>query len=118
MEKNIKQEVMNYLTKTAQHTFIKPKATFKFAEDRYEYDFENGTYFKVFIDGDKVKYLDYSDGYKKYKVSELDVDYYIKTYKGNALNVISHILFLNKNMKSIRQTKYVKSQIDEILKNL
>lgn len=119
MEKNIKQEVMNYLKKTSEHTFVKPKATFKWGStSRYECDYDDTTYFKVFVDGDKVSYLEYSDVYKKYQLKTIDVDYFVNKYKGNALCVISNILFLNKKMKSVKQTKYVKSQIDEILKSI
>lgn len=119
MEKNIKQMVMNYLTKTSKHTFIKPKSTFKWGTPSYyEYDYDNFTYFKLFINDDKVTYLEYSDVYKKYQLKTIDVDYYVNTYKDNALGVISDILFLNKKMKSIKQNDSVNSQIDEIIKNI
>ena len=48
MEKNIKQEIVSYLTKTSQHTFIKPKCSFNYQTGKYEYDYTQFTYFKVF----------------------------------------------------------------------
>ena len=114
LEQN-KQEVINYLTKTSIHTFLKPKATFKWGDYNnpgyYEYDFENGTYFKVFSQDDKWFYIEDD------KIKNLDIDHYLKYYGGNAKCVISHILFLNKNMKSVRNNKFVQSKIDDVLKS-
>lgn len=108
-----RKEVINYLTKTSKHVFIKPKATFKWGDANkpgyYEYDYENSTYFKVFSEDEKWFYIE--DG----KVKDLDIEHYIKYYDSNAMCVISHKLFLDKKMKSIRNTKFVKSQIDQIL---
>ena len=95
MEKNYKQEVMNYLTKTTSHVFQK----------------KDGTYLKVIIDNETVKVLEGT------KVTTLDVDWYVKNYKENAKNVITHRLFLNKEVRSVKQTKYIKDEISEILKN-
>jgi len=110
-----KQEVINYLTKTSIHTFLKPKATFKWGDSTkpgyYEYDYENSTYFKVFNEGEKWVYIE--DG----KIKNLDIDHYIKYYGNSAKCVISHKLFLDKKMKSIRNNKFVQSSIDEIVKN-
>ena len=41
----------------------------------------------------------------------------IKYYGGNAKCVISHKLFINNKMKSIRNNKFVQSKIEEVLKN-
>ena len=110
-----KQEVINYLTKTSIHTFLKPKATFKWGDMNnpgyYEYDYENGTYFKVFNEGEKWFYIE--DG----KIKNLDIDHYLKQYDSNAKCVISNSLFLNKKMKSVRNNKFVQSKIEEVLKN-
>jgi len=110
-----KQEVINYLTKTSIHTFLKPKATFKWGDMNkpgyYEYDYENSTYFKVFNEGEKWFYIEDD------KIKNLDIDHYIKYYGNNSKCVISHKLFLGKNMKSVRNNKYVQSKIEEVLKN-
>jgi hypothetical protein len=96
METNYKKQVMTYLTKTAGHTFQK----------------KDESYFKVSIDGETVKVLEGN------KLIKLDIDQYVKWYGENARNVVSHRLFLNKEMKSVKQTKYVKDEISEILKNI
>jgi hypothetical protein len=77
----------------------------------YEYDYENSTYFKVFNEGEKWFYIEDD------KIKNLDIDYYIKYYGNNAKCVISHKLFLDKKMKCIRNNKFIKSNIDEIIKN-
>lgn len=111
-----KQEVINYLKRTSIHTFIKPKANFKFGEmnkpGHYEYDYNDVTYFKVFNDGEKWFYIE--DG----KVKNLDIDHYIKYYGSNAKCVISNILFLDKKMKSVRNNKFTISKVEEVLKNI
>ena len=110
-----KQEVINYLTKTSIHTFLKPKATFKWGDmnnpSYYEYDYENGTYFKVFNDGEKWFYIEDD------KIKNLDIEHYLKYYGSNAKCVISNSLFLNKKMQSVRNNKFVQSKIEEVLKN-
>lgn len=112
-QEQIKQEVINYLNKTSKHTFIKPKATFKWGDVNtsgyYEYDYENITYFLVLDAGeiDFEKWLIFEDN----KNRELDIEFYLKHYGANAKNVISNILFLNKKMKSIKRTKKVISEL-------
>ena len=110
-----KQEVINYLTKTSKHVFLKPKATFKWGDSNnpgyYEYDFENGTYFKVFNEGEKWFYIEDS------QIKKLDIDHYLKYYGSNSKCVIGNILFLNKKMKSVKNNKFVQSKIEEVLKN-
>jgi len=104
-----RQQVINYLKKTSNHVFLNPKSTFKWGTDKpghYEYDFDNGTYFKVFTRDDKWFYL------KDNKIYSLDIDHYLKYYENNAKCVISNLLFLNNNMKSIRNTKFVQSKIN------
>jgi len=46
----IKSEIVNYLTKTSIHTFVKPRSNYKYGKEGHycEYDYENFTYFKVF----------------------------------------------------------------------
>lgn len=95
IDKN-RQKVLDYLDKTSKHTFVR--------KDR-----EDEGYFKVIKDGDKFKVL------RRGKVFPLDIDYYINYYGRNAKNVIKHRLFLNENMYSIKNTKYVKANLAEIL---
>jgi len=59
-KEQIKQEIVNYLTKTSIHTFIKPKATFKWKQEgsHYEYDYNEFTYFKVIKIGEDFYFLD------------------------------------------------------------
>jgi hypothetical protein len=95
METNYKKQVINYLTKTSAHTFQK----------------KDESYLKIFIDGETVKVLEGN------KLTVLDVDQYVKWYLENAKNVVTHRLFLNKEMRSVKQTKYVRSKINEILQS-
>ena len=112
----IQNETMNYLNKTLVHTFIKPKATFKWGNEtvpgRNEYDYNDFTYFKLI----KIE----NDFYilENNKLSKLDLEWYFKHYGKNAKCVIKHRLFLDKKVKSIKNTKFTKEQIDQILKSL
>jgi hypothetical protein len=51
------------------------------------------------------------------KIKNLDINHYIKYYGNNSKCVISHKLFLGKNMKSVSNNKSVQSKIEEVLKN-
>lgn len=104
MEKNHKQEVMNYLTKTSQHVF--------------EIESMNGqkTYFKVFLDGEKARYLQFS-GYKgRYELKEIDIQYFISK-KGNGKFLLGTMLFSSKS-RAVGQNKFVKQEIQGILNNI
>lgn len=90
-----KQEVLDYLKKTSRHVFEKENAS------------GEKTYLKVFFDGDDVKLLE--DG----KIKTLNVDGYV-AFSSNAKCVIKHVLFLNKKIKAVRQTRYVKDQIQDM----
>lgn len=111
MEKNIKQEIVSYLTKTSGHTFIKPKSKCinKDGKIEVEYDYHDFTYFKVFKNGEDFTYLEND------KVNKLDTDYYIKYWGSNAKDVLSKSLFLDKKMKSIRQNRYVVNEISKLI---
>lgn len=99
---NHKNQVMDYLTKTSKHTFTKTDLS----------DPTKFTYFKVFINDSVITVLENN------KIRTIDVDWYVRYYKENAKNVITHSLFLNKKMKSVKTTKFVKSQIEDILQNI
>jgi hypothetical protein len=111
-EQQIRKEVIDYLEKTSIHTFLKPKATFKWGDSKtpgyYEYDYENGTYFKVYKEGEEWFYI------QNESVCKLDVEGYLKYHRGNAKCGIGNFLFLGKNMKSVRNTKFVRSKIEEV----
>lgn len=109
-KEEIKLEIINYLEKTSNHTFIKPLSVYKWSKDggSYEYDYDNYTLFKIFkIDGDYYKL-------ENDKIKKIDIDFYLKYYENNSKNVIKHLLFLNKKMKSIRNTKIVKNKLEEL----
>jgi hypothetical protein len=88
----IKTEVINYLTKTSNHTFQK----------------ENGSYLKVFKKDDGSFYV-FED---KTVNLPINIDQYISWYGENAKNVIKHRLFLDKKMKSVKNIK----SLEEIMK--
>jgi hypothetical protein len=108
----ITNEVINYLNKTSNHVFLKPKSSYDWNKKEYNYDYENGTHFKVLKNEDGYHILE--DG----KIRKFDYEYYIKYYGTNTKNVIKHILFLDKKMKGVKNTKYVQSKIEEVLKGV
>ena len=112
MEKNHKNEVISYLEKAAQHTFVKPKCTYNTKLSQYEWDQNDLSYFKVFQDGNQFSYLENGRIYK------IDIDHYVLIWKANAKNVLSNSLFQMKKMRSVRQNKFVKQEIQEILNNI
>jgi predicted GH43/DUF377 family glycosyl hydrolase len=105
----ITKEVINYLDKTSNHVFLKPKSSYDWNTTTYRYDYENSTYFKVFKKEDGYYILEDD------KVRKFDHEYYIKYCGNNTKNVIKHSLFLNKKMKGGKNTKYVQSKIEEFL---
>jgi hypothetical protein len=116
-QEQIKQEIVSYLTKTADHTFIKPKATFKWGDSKtpgyYEYDYDNFTYFKIMIENGEFYSLENS-GALGYKVSKIDIDNYIKYWGNNSKGVLSNSLFLDKKMKSVKSNRYHLGEIEKI----
>lgn len=118
----IKQEIVNYLTKTSIHTFVKPKATYKYNQTgfhfNYEYDYNEVTFFKVIKKGEDFYYLENSNGQNTpttYKLTKIDIDYSITYYGNNAKCVISNNLFLDKKMKSIKSTVANRSKISDLI---
>lgn len=102
MEKNIKQEIISYLTKTSNHIFIKPKCTFNYQTSSYDYDFSEFTYFKVIKkSNEEFTYLEGG------RIHHIDIDYYIKYWGDNAKDVLSNSLFQMKKMKSVKKNKFV-----------
>ena len=110
----IKQEIVNYLTKTSIHTFVKPKATYKRSQtgSQYEYDYEDFTYFKV------IKVEDEFFKLENDKLTKIEIAHYIKYYGNNAKCVLSNNLFLDKKMKSVKSNKYHLGEIKNILENI
>jgi len=124
-QEQIKQEIVNYLTKTSIHTFIKPKATFKWGDSKtpgyYEYDYNDFTYFKVIKVGDEFFHLEKSlrgSFVDSYKLKKIDIDHYIKYWGGNAKCGVSDDLFLNKKMRSVKSNKYHLGEIDKIIQSI
>jgi predicted acetyltransferase len=81
----IKTEIVNYLTKTSNHTFVKP----------------DGSYFKVFKKEDGT----FQVFENKTLNLPIDIDQYIRWYGENAKNVIKHRLFLDKKMVGVKNIK-------------
>jgi hypothetical protein len=104
MEKNHKQEVMNYLTKTSQHVFERSVNDQK-------------VYFKVFLEGEKAKYLEFSRYKGKYELKDIDIQYFLSK-KGNGKFLLGDTLFPSNKSRAIRQNKFVKQEIQEILNNI
>lgn len=92
----IKQEVINYLTKTSNHTF----------------SYDDGKLFKI-INKDNGFYV--IDESSIYKLRPIDIDTKISYYGSNAKCVIKHSLFLNKKLKSIKNNRHIKDHLNSIL---
>ena len=119
----IKQEIVNYLTKTSIHTFIKPKSTWKWKQEgsHYEYDYNEFTYFKVIKIGEDFFYLENNNGQNTpttYRLYKIDIDSKIKYWGNNTKCVLSNSLFLDKKMKSIKSNKYHLEEIKNILESV
>jgi hypothetical protein len=95
-QEQIKQEVVNYLTKTSQHTFA----------------YEDGSIFKVEKVGDKFYLIDQ----KSYKqLSEIEYEKTMAYYMNNAKCVLKHRLFLGRPIKSVKTNKYTKEIVESII---
>lgn len=120
-KEQIKQEIVNYLTKTSGHTFIKPSAKFKYGNSEtpgyYEYDYDDFTYFKIIIKDGEFSYLE-KKSKGDYKVYKINIDDYITYYSNNAKCVLSMGLFLGKKMKSVRSNKYHLGEINKIFETI
>lgn len=120
-KEQIKQEIVNYLTKTSGHTFIKPSTKFKYGNSEtpgyYEYDYDDFTYFKIVMKGDEFFYLEKNER-SDYKMYQINIDNSINYYGNNSKCVISHNLFLNKKMKSVKSNKYHLGEIDKIIEGI
>jgi len=109
-KEEIKSEIINYLEKTSNHTFIKPLCEYKFSKEGYyySYDYDNYTLFKIIKKDDNYYKLENNI------IKLIDIDFYVKYYGNNSKNVIKHLLFLNKGMKSIKNTKFIKNKLEEL----
>ena len=86
-KEQIKMEVVKYLTKTSNHTFIKP----------------DGKYFKVF-----KKENDTFQVFENETLNlPINIDQCISWYGENTKNLIKHRLFLNKKMISVKRIKII-----------
>jgi hypothetical protein len=115
-KEQIKQEIVNYLTKTSGHTFIKPKATTEWIKEGVycEYDYSDFTYFKMMVKDGEFFYLEKRDR-NDYKLHQINMD----NYQGNNSKcVLSHGLFLNKKMKSVKSSKYHLGEINKIIEGI
>lgn len=93
------QNVVNYLTKTAGHTF----------------EYPNGEIFKVL----KVEDSFYVVDEKAYtKVRKINIDTNVGYYEDNTKNVMKQSLFLNKNLKSVKTNRYTKDKVDSIFNSV
>lgn len=88
----IKSEVITYLNKTSIHLFTK----------------ENGEFFKVLIEGDNFIIIN------GLKVNTYNINYYVSSYGANAKNVIKHLLFLDRKVKSIKNYKTMRNKMSII----
>ena len=93
-QEQIKSEVINYLENTSKHLFAtKTDSLYKVILDKESDRF-------IVINGDRVSLYNIGD--------------YIKWYGVNAKGVIKHIIFLNKELKSIKNFKAMRLKVDKI----
>lgn len=127
-QEQIKQEIVSYLTKTSAHTFIKPKATFKWGNTTtpsyYEYDYNDFSYFKIIKVGEEFFRLEKSTGGSNgsfaydYKMLKIDIDNSIKHFGNNSKCVLRHSFFMNEKMKSVKSNNYHLGEIDKIVESI
>jgi hypothetical protein len=91
----IKQEIVNYLTKTSYHLF----------------NYNNGI-FKVYRGGDRFYIIDTGSNFNK--VKEIDINRYVSNCGSNAKCVLKHSLFLGKEVTSVKNTQDMRSYVDGI----
>ena len=99
MEK-FENQVFEYLKKVSKHL----------------YQDDNNRWMKIIIEDEKVKILKYK-GYK-YQLVEVNWKDTAKWSKGNAKCMMSLKLFLNQKYYSVRQNKWRKSEIENIMENI
>lgn len=95
-KETIKQEIINYLTKTSQHTF----------------SYEDGSLFKVVKDGDDFYTVDEKSSFPTKKIN---IDNTISYYENNAKCVLKHRLFLNRPVKSVKTNKFTNEKMEPLL---
>lgn len=94
-KEQIKQEIVNYLTKTSFHAFKS----------------ESGELFKVVnIDG---KFYTINDGSIN-KVREINIDNYIDNFGNNAKCILKNYLFLNRKLHSVKNTRLLREYVNTI----
>lgn len=98
----LKVELINYLTKTSKHTFVKKD--------------EKDNYFKLINNDGKFKILKKDKKSGHYNILDLNLDYYLKYLGPNSKCILKNMLFLNNNYISIKNTNFVKYEISEIEK--
>lgn len=89
----IKQDIVKYLTKASLHTFA----------------YEDNNLFKVIKVEDNFFILDQGS---IIKIKLIDIDKHISYYASNSKQSMKHILFRSKKLKSIKNNKYVRENID------
>lgn len=97
-KEQIKNEVVNYLTKTCNHIFMITKSN---EEHFFKVTIINGDFYEINIK---------NNIYSRIKI---EIDKQILYYESNAKNVIKNNLFLNKGMRSIKKTNYIKNKFTD-----
>lgn len=92
----IKTDVVNYLNKTSKHLFVDDK----------------GNLFKVIFDENLGRYITIQGD--RVDVSYITIDEKIAYYGSNTKCIIKHDLFLNKNLKSVKNFKVMRQTVKQI----
>lgn len=96
-QEQLKLEVVSYLNKTSNHLFTR----------------ENGDLYKVIVEGDNFIVMDGD------KVTVYSINDYIGWYGINNVKcAIKHRLFLNKNLKCIKNFKSMKGKVSKIKESI
>lgn len=119
MKKPIKERIIDYIRNSSNHTYIEPKKTFNFKENKYDYNYDETSFFKIILsENNELTYLNYERYKNSYSINKIDIDWYINIYGTKSLNVISNIFFKDKKMISVKNNKSIKTEISEIIKNI
>lgn len=110
-----KQEVINYLTKCSKHTFVKGIEEWRrVGVSKGELTKE---FVKIFVTDDGFSIYEFG---KTRKITMLDIDKMVESYKSNSKNQTKMSIFYNpfsgKNqLLAIKNTRYTESQIQNLL---
>ena len=90
-----KQKTLNYLNRTANHAFVDDGGNYQIVK---------------LVNDSTLMVLQGKIG--SAKTYTIDIDRHCRMYEENSANVMSHILFLTRGLKSVRGARWLKKQFE------